>query len=100
MTIELLDEYKGKMVQQHQTVIFSSYWGKRTGRLKDKMQEKNAFEDTGTSDAPPYILLSSTGEKQVPMDNLSHMRTLTAAHATELKVRTWKHKQNWDTFIL
>ena len=49
------------------------------------MQEKTAFEDTGTRDAPPYILLSSTCEKQVPMDNLSSMRNLTAAHATEFE---------------
>lgn len=64
MTIELLGELKGNMVLQHQTRIFSFYWGKRIGRLKwsikGQTQDKTAFEDKGTRDAPPYILLSST----------------------------------------
>lgn len=84
MTIRLLGEYKGNVVHQHRTKIFSFYWG-RLKRSKGQMQEKIAFEDTGTRNAPPYILLSSTCEKQVPMDNLSSMKNPTAAHAPELE---------------
>lgn len=34
MTIEFLCEFKGNMVQQHQTEILSFYWRKRIERLK------------------------------------------------------------------
>lgn len=33
-TTEFLWEFKGNMVQQHQTEILSFYWGERTERLK------------------------------------------------------------------
>lgn len=63
MTIELLGELKGNMILQYQTRIFSFYWGKRIGRLKwsikGQTQDKTAFEDKGTRNAPPYTLLSS-----------------------------------------
>lgn len=96
MTIELLGEYKGDTVRQRQTRIFSFYWGKGTGRLKwsikGQMQEKTTaaasspfWRTQATRDASPYILLSSICEKQVPLENLSSMRNLTAVHATEFE---------------
>lgn len=66
---------------------YSFYRGIQIRRLKwsisSQMQEKTAFEDTSTRDTPPYSLLSTTCDKQVPMDNLSSMKNRTAAHATE-----------------
>lgn len=74
MTTEVPGECKGNVVWQHQTGIFSFYWGKGIGRLKwsrrGQRQAKTAIEDRGTRDVPPYVLLSSTWAKQVPMENL------------------------------